>query len=529
MIDEHSENAVLLGLDGVPWNLLRRWAEAGKLPNFKQLMDGGAAGPLQSTTPPTTPLAWPTIATGTWADKHGIYGFHEISGDYTHEMYTGADLRRPALWDVMTPAVAANVPMTYPASGVDGAMVSGMITPDRDGGFTHPPELSQRIEREIPEYRIELDWYEYADEPDRFLDELAELVEARKQLMHLLAREYDWRLFFFVFTAPDRLQHLHWDEEVILDHYQQLDGLVGDMMRYATDNDANLYVVSDHGFGPISTFVNLNTLLAENGYLDRKRNDGARGTLSKIGVTKSSVLDGLDRLGIGSDALVRYLPKSVVDDVARRIPGDHGLYDVDFTETVAFAHDPNQIYINDTERFDQGIVEPSAVEEVKQDIATELTRAEDPETGERALEIHDGADLFPTDPDAPDLIAVGRGEYEVKTKIADRAFVPADNKAAGHRSEGIFFAWGSNVSPGMAIDDATVADVAPTVLYGAGEPIPSLADGRVLTEIFSASPSTTDSIATERYESDSADESDPNQDGNFDDVEDRLRGLGYLE
>ncbi|WP_247004865.1 alkaline phosphatase family protein [Halosolutus gelatinilyticus] len=522
-----AEKAFVLGIDGVPWNLLRKWSEAGELPNFGRLFREGATGPLESTFPPTTPLAWPSIATGTWADKHGIYGFHALEGAYTHRVYTGADRSRPALWDIMTPAVAGNVPMTYPADEIDGAMVSGMMTPERTEQFAHPSELHAEIEREIPDYRIGLDWSEYTDDPDRFVGDLDGLLAARRSLMHKLARENEWRLFFFVYTAPDRLQHLVWDEDVILDHYRQLDEIVGEAMTYAREEDATLYVVSDHGFGPISTFVNLNSLLASEGFLERKGADGARGSLASLGLTKSTVLDALDRVGITPDALVEHLPKGVVDSVAEQIPGDHGLYDVDFDETVAFAHDPSQIYVNDTERFDRGIVPPEQVESVKRDVAAALSDVTDPETGTRVLDVRDGDELFPTDPDSPDLIAVGRGEYEEKTSVADEPFEPAGDKAASHRSEGIFLAWGPTVDEGVSVEGASVVDVAPTVCHGAGVPVPEAADGRVLEAVFDSS--SVGAVENRRYDAQSADTSNDPDDENFDGVEDRLRGLGYLE
>ena len=524
-----TERAFVLGIDGVPWDLLRDWATADELPNVRHLMKAGAAGPLTSTEPPTTPLAWPSIATGTWADKHGIYGFHALERDYTHRMYTGADRERPALWDILSPAVVGNVPMTYPATDIDGAMVSGMMTPKIDEGFTYPATLRDEIEREIPEYRIGLDWNEYTDDADGFLDELDTLLAARHQLMDRLAREWEWRLFFFVFTAPDRLQHLIWDEKVLLNHYRQLDDIIGEAMAYAEANDATLYVISDHGFGPISTFVNLNSILADKGFLVRKDDKGVRGSLATLGVTKSMVLDALEHVGITADSLVRHLPKSVVDGVAEQVPGEHGLYDVDFDETVAFAHDPSQIYINDTKRFERGTVPPTDVDSIKHDVATALSQLTDPETGERVLEVHDGDELFSTDPDAPDLIAVGRGEYEEKTTVSGETFVPTGDKAASHRSDGVFLAWGPDVSAGMTVENASVVDVAPTVLHGVGEPVPDAADGRVLEEIFVSDVTADDAIATRTYATATPEVDTADIDEDFDGIEDRLRGLGYLE
>lgn len=533
MTESTTEKAFVLGIDGVPWKLLRQWAEAGELPHFERLFEEGAAGPLTSTVPPTTPLAWPSIATGTSPDKHGIYAFHELESGYRRRMYTGSDRQRPALWDVLDPAVVGNVPMTYPAADIDGAMVSGMITPEINDRFAHPPELREEIEADIPDYRIGLDWNRYTDDPEQFVDEIEKLVAARRRLMSKLVEERDWRLCFFVYTAPDRLQHLVWDEDVILEHYRTLDDIVGDAMEYASDNDASLYIVSDHGFGPISTFVNLNVLLADCGYLHRKDDGGARGSLERLGLTKSTVMDSLETVGITDERLVRYLPKRFVDGVAERVPGDHGLYDVDFEETVAFAYGPGHVYVNDVERFDEGIVELDEIESVKRDVERTLETATHPKTGERVLDVYDGEERFPTDPNAPDLIAVGRGEYEEKTQLPERVFEPAGDKAAGHRPEGVFLGWGPDIDAGSTPEDASVVDVAPTILHDVGEPVPKHADGRVLESIFSSdSPRDVQSVTTRSYAEQTgtaAVDHDGDVNDDFDGVQDRLRGLGYIE
>jgi hypothetical protein len=78
--------------------------------------------------------------------------------------------------------------------------------------------------------------------------------------------------------------------------------------------------------------------------------------------------------------------------------------------------------------------------------------------------------------------------------------------------------------------DASVVDVVPTVLYDVGEPIPEAADGRILEEIFASETSdTTESVGKRSYEIAATDSASETSDEEFDEVEDRLRGLGYLE
>lgn len=84
----------------------------------------------------------------------------------------------------------------------------------------------------------------------------------------------EWELFFFVYTGLDRLQHLIWDEKVLLEYYKEIDEILGEVMEHTEENASDLFIVSDHGFGPISKFVNLNSILAENGFSNGPMTDG---------------------------------------------------------------------------------------------------------------------------------------------------------------------------------------------------------------------------------------------------------------
>nr|WP_231741190.1 hypothetical protein [Halorubrum sp. CBA1125] len=243
-------------------------------------------------------------------------------------------------------------------------------------------------------------------------------------------------------------------------------------------------------------------------------------------MTKSRVLGALARVGIDDETLVERLPASVVDSVARTVPGDHALYDVDSERTEAFLHGLGSVYVNDTARFDVGAVDPSERDRVKAEVMEALSTLRDPATGDAVLSVHDGDDLNPGDEFAPDVVVEGVEGYHVKPGLEDDAVVDADGIAAYHRPDGVFFARGPSIKAGTAVEGATVVDVAPTLLHGLGEPVPAAAQGTVLTEVFEPeSPPATREVsrqdrgssngATDRLESDEA-------------VEERLRGLGYL-
>ncbi|WP_049923634.1 alkaline phosphatase family protein [Halopiger djelfimassiliensis] len=523
-----SERAFVLGLDGVPWRLIEQWSDAGELPHFARLRENGAAGTLESTCPPTTPLAWPSIATGVWPDKHGIYGFQNLSPEYTHEMYTSHDIEQPALWDQLSPAHAGNVPMTYPAREIDGTMVTGMMTPSTEQAFTSPPELRREIDDRIPEYEISLDYPDYADRLDDFEVAVDEMLAKRRELMRLQMERAgaDWRLFFFVYTAPDRFQHLIWDMDRLLSHYRALDDVLGEVMEYTATHDADLYVVSDHGFGPLENLIYVNYILEQEGYLVRRDDEGTRGALASLGISRERITDALERVGISEELLVSTLPRTLLDSVAEQIPGDHALYDVDYDNTVAFVHDAGNCYINDTERFERGVVAPSDVPDLKAELVDVFESVTD-EQGRQLLEVYDGAELFPTDDRSPDLIVNGRDGYEVRNAITDEPVGDTGTYAASHRSEGIVLCQGPSIAADATLRGARVVDIAPTLLHGIGEPVPANVDGRVLFDAFDddSRPSQT---KVERTDVSTTDHGET-VDEDFTDVEDRLKGLGYME
>jgi len=528
MSAKSSGSTFVLGFDGVPWRLVSRWVDSGDLPNFARLVNEGAAGRLKSTVPANTPIAWPTIATGARPDGHGIYEFVRLNDSYGQRPYNSTDLRRPPLWELLSPAAVMNVPMTYPAGGVNGRIVSGMMAPSVDAnGFAHPPSFGETVREEIPEYAIGLDWKDYYGREEAFLTDLRDLVETRRKLLTLLREAGEYELYFAVFTAPDRLQHLVWDETTLREQYRYFDKVLGDVLEFCERDGRRLFVVSDHGFGEIDTTVNVNRLLLEEGLFARSEDGGIRQLLARVGVSKKRMLGALERIGITDDHLVAGLPDRLIDSVASHVPGDHGLYDMDPTRTDAFLHGLGSVYINETERFEDGRVPPNEVPAVKESVISTLRSLTDPETGERVLDVYDGADLHPRDGDAPDVVVEGRSTYRVTSSLADKVFGDPSPKVADHRKDGIFLAWGQDIRAGSAPENASVRDLVPTVLHAAGRPVPEYADGRVLEEVFSSgSDAASRSVRRTAYETTDRDDNVAEE---TEDVEDRLRGLGYLE
>jgi predicted AlkP superfamily phosphohydrolase/phosphomutase len=70
-----AKKVLVLGFDGLDPQILERLIKAGKLPNFKALMDSGDYRPLATSIPPLSPVAWANFITGMDPGGHGIFDF----------------------------------------------------------------------------------------------------------------------------------------------------------------------------------------------------------------------------------------------------------------------------------------------------------------------------------------------------------------------------------------------------------------------------------------------------------------------
>lgn len=110
---------IVLGFDGLDYELTRSLVEAGKLPNFARLAKSGRFSPLQTTTPPQSPVAWSSFTTGLDPAAHGIFDFvHRDPA--TLAPYLSTTQTEPPSWMVRLG------PWQFP-------LKSGRVTPLRDG------------------------------------------------------------------------------------------------------------------------------------------------------------------------------------------------------------------------------------------------------------------------------------------------------------------------------------------------------------------------------------------------------------
>ncbi len=93
------KQVIMIGLDGMDPVFTRKLLDEGVLPNFQKLADLGGFEPLQTSTPPQSPVAWSSIITGTNPGEHGIFDFiHRDPATYAPDFSTSVN--KPGRWIV---------------------------------------------------------------------------------------------------------------------------------------------------------------------------------------------------------------------------------------------------------------------------------------------------------------------------------------------------------------------------------------------------------------------------------------------
>ena len=542
---------LIVGIDGATFDVIRPLADAGHLPNLARLMREGVHGPLRSTIHPLTPQAWATFMTGTNPGKHGIFDFgRRAPGAYRIDLATSATRRVPGFWEALGRAGYTggllNLPMSYPPEPVRGFNVAGMHTPTLDRG-TFPADLHRDLLAAVPDYRIDVMCHWYAETP-LFLADVYRMMEARLAAAEYLYRTFRPDVFCPVFVGVDRVQHALWGAfqadvkghgalaREIVRVYRRMDEITGRLLELVGDG-TNVIVMSDHGFGDLTRDVYLNHFLAEAGYL---RFDPAKVRAYRPPEpppTDDPQHSWHHRLFADDGGAI---PDDDAAVRAGKVPHRVRSFDtVDWKATVAYAHGLfGNIYLNVHGREPEGVVPRGReYERVRDRIAADLERLRDPEDGGllcdrvyRREELYSG----PAFDEAPDLLVRMRN-YSYMTRGAceflgdSLTSPPVVNHTGNHRMDGILIARGPDFAEGATVDGASLIDLAPTILYGCGVPLPIETDGQVLVSTYKLEFSNAHRVtraapgpaARETGEADLSDEEAAQ-------VRERLRALGYL-
>jgi predicted AlkP superfamily phosphohydrolase/phosphomutase len=480
MIDLSKRKIILIGLDGCDFRILKPLIENGYLPTFSELLENGCHGTLISTLPPNTLPAWTSIFTGVNPGKHGITDFI-IKENEQYKTASSYYRMVDSLWVILSrhnvEQIIINEPVTFPPEKIKGIMLTGFSTPlwgRRD--FAYPASIIDEIEKVSNGYETDLP-FEFekiiTENRNKGFQLISEFAEKIIKTTKYLSKNYDWQLLVSIITSTDRLQHFYFNDfEYISSHYKLLDNFLSEMINHETE--ANILIVSDHGFGPLRKCFYINTWLKDQGLVSENRNL-LNAILFRFRMTHLRLVSMLMKL-----KLYNFIAKITPISVKRSIPMDSYSTPIDFINSKVLCPVLNGgLFINNSH--------------LNKNIST-LVKALLSITfnGENPIEhvyfrkevlwgpyAHRGADIY----------LVSKHGYEISPRLVPSYLSPplkfGDMRSGTHRPEGIFIAYGPDISRGIKLKEPLFTwDIAPLILHMLSRPIPSYMDGRVRKEIF---------------------------------------------
>jgi predicted AlkP superfamily phosphohydrolase/phosphomutase len=152
---------LLIGWDAADWEHITPLLEAGLMPTLDAFINRGVMGNLATLQPILSPILWNSVATGKFADKHGIHGFIEpdpVNGGA--RPYTSTSRKCKALWNILTQrGLRSNIVgwwASHPAEPIKGTVVTNAFAgvkfhPEKGWsipkGTVHPAENGPKLAR----------------------------------------------------------------------------------------------------------------------------------------------------------------------------------------------------------------------------------------------------------------------------------------------------------------------------------------------------------------------------------------------
>jgi predicted AlkP superfamily phosphohydrolase/phosphomutase len=409
---------IIIGLDGMPYRLIRDLAGSGTMPNTQALIEQGVFRPMASSIPEISSVAWSSIITGTNPARHGIYGFTDLAAGTYRTVYPNfASLQSPPFWAraAFGRCVILNVPSTYPARALNGVLVAGFVALNLEKA-TFPPALVPDLKK--LDYRIDVDFGRASQSVPYFLNDLDKTLQARIATYRHLWSHEAWDTFMLVFTGTDRLAHFLWDayegeahehHAAFLGHLEQVDAVIGEIADRLGSHD-RLVMVSDHGFERLDKEVYVNYELRQRGLLAFQQ--GAPARLTNLS-----------------------------------------------EQTVAFALDPGRIYLHMQDKYPRGSVSPQDRAHVLQDVEA-LYRSLEVDGKPAIKRVYRKEAIYagPLLDRAPDLVLLANEGLNLRATIDPHQLWDTGIRTGKHSPDAFLLAAG-DIDPAAIPSVPTVEDV----------------------------------------------------------------------
>ena len=289
---------LVIGVDGMEWDLAVELLAAGRMPHLAGLMERGAYGYLETLEPTFSPIIWTTIATGRSKEEHGIVDFIQTDADGGQRLLTNSDRKVKALWNIASDfgrrVCTVGWWVTYPVEAINGVMVAQTNTLDDDRkmwkgelvrgkpGQVYPPERQNEVMDLLSEVDAQMNQITRAifgrfphpfTQRDRVIWKRTRWALRADATYYRIAGElvkerpaFDLMMFyiggtdvvghrFWDFMKPELYEHKPTAEQienlgdVVPDYYEYTDKIIGELVA-GMPPETTVIVLSDHGMKP---------------------------------------------------------------------------------------------------------------------------------------------------------------------------------------------------------------------------------------------------------------------------------------
>ncbi|MCP4202869.1 MAG: hypothetical protein GY769_13175 [bacterium] len=492
---------VMVGFDGASWPIIDQLREAGDLPTFNRLVEQGTRGELSTLHPVISPPIWTSIATGMTPDNHGIRDF-----------WSSADqVRAKRIWEIADDhglvSGSLGYLVTWPPRKESGFLVPGWLA---QGPETLPPSLSFLKQLEMGEkrgesrtlietVRLTLAALRHGATLSTLKSAAAVLVSQRLERMneqdlalHLrllklrlssdvfcrLLRDYRPDLAIYYDSSTDAIQHMFFKyfepegfPELTPEDVGNYGQAIPEVYRQA---DTALKKIL-RAASPTADLL----VVSDHGQRSAMASGETWYAIKSSALIEESGIDSLVRAtNVGRSVFLRSkLDENALSEALRRI------------EEITSAEDGQPLFVADR-------------------------RSE----FEANLRVRPGFEL-----DTNPLVTVGDRQLPAIDVVGE-----SDRISGTHTETALLLMRGPAIEVGKALDEGSIVDVAPTVLYLLGLPLSRELDGEVLVGALTiAFQRQTKTVLVDSYGAPTAERA-AEQELDEDTLK-KLRALGYLQ
>ncbi len=289
---EKRPRVIVVGVNGMEWDIIRPLLMKGEMPNLASVIQRGVYGKMQTLSAPNCPKVYSAVATSTPPEENGITGF-KVGGAPA----STAMLKTEPLWSTLSKhgvtVGLANVPATFPAMPVNGYIVTGMLTRGKDcedgllcspklsevkgGDAVYPAAMAAELKANVGDFWIDCSRLPSAPElrgregqaVTDWLDQVSRVRSQQTRLFEYLLTHHPTDFTMFVQSCEDRVGHWLYPIQpynvgyspnlhalrvnAFPDQYRAFDQVLGKILQYV-DARTYLFVISDHGIKPLREF-----------------------------------------------------------------------------------------------------------------------------------------------------------------------------------------------------------------------------------------------------------------------------------